>query len=117
MGFDVISSFAHTMEDIFGEIRNNKMEINEKLFNDLFKANDVLGKLIAQVKNPDKKVSYRGIKTKLEVFLKNNKAETQAAFLKQTGSQLKVKRFWWQKRKNLKRRRKKLFFLIPSRSP
>ncbi|MGY6562575.1 MAG: chemotaxis protein CheA [Luteibaculaceae bacterium] len=79
LGFDDIASLAHTMEDVFSEIRDNKIDLNESLFNDLYRAADALGSLINFLKSPtDKPVRYKGIKTKLEVFLKNARGgETQ----------------------------------------
>jgi len=70
MGFADIASMAHLMEDIFSEIKNDKLELNTQLFNDLFKANDILAKMIEAIKNPDIKVAFRGTRTKLEVILR-----------------------------------------------
>jgi two-component system, chemotaxis family, sensor kinase CheA len=68
MGFDDIASMAHTMEDIFSEIKNGKLEVTPELFNDLFRANDVLAALINSIKVPAV-VKYKGIKRKLEVVI------------------------------------------------
>ncbi len=71
MGFDDIAEMSHTLEDVFSEIRGSRMQIEEKLFTDLFKANDVLGAMIQRIKSPENQpVKYKGIKTKLEVMLR-----------------------------------------------
>jgi len=71
MGYEDIAEMSHTLEDVFSEIRSSKLQIEEKLFNDLFKANDVLGAMIQRVKSPENaNVKYKGIKTKLEVMLR-----------------------------------------------
>ncbi|MGB0166248.1 MAG: chemotaxis protein CheA [Luteibaculum sp.] len=70
MGFEAIAELAHVMEDIFSEVKSGKIELEDDLFNSLFKANDKLGELIDAIKT-DAKVSYKGIRTKLAVYLKN----------------------------------------------
>ncbi|MEY3451031.1 MAG: hypothetical protein RL711_856 [Bacteroidota bacterium] len=70
MGFNDIASMAHLMEDIFSEIKNNKLELNTELFNDLFKANDIVAKMIAAISDPSIKVIFRGTRTKLDVILR-----------------------------------------------
>ncbi len=74
MGFDAIGNLAHVMEDVMGEIKNGKLDLNSGLFESLFRANDKLGELIKAVET-EKKVSYLGIKTKLEILLKNNRED------------------------------------------
>jgi two-component system chemotaxis sensor kinase CheA len=69
MGFDDIAALSHVLEDVFSEIKNNRIELNSELFNDLFRAMDVLSKLIQAIATPGEKVSYRGIKAKLEIKL------------------------------------------------
>lgn len=69
MGFEAIAELAHVMEDIFSEVKAGKIELDDDLFNSLFKANDKLGELIDAI-NTGKKVSYKGIRTKLSVYLK-----------------------------------------------
>jgi two-component system chemotaxis sensor kinase CheA len=74
MGFAEIATMAHTMEDVFGEIKRGHLVITTELFNDLFRANDMLGLMIQGISNPGAaKVKYRGIKTKLEVVVRNVK--------------------------------------------
>lgn len=75
MGFEAIAELAHVMEDIFSEVKAGKIILEDDLFNSLFKANDKLGELIDAIKT-DKKVSYKGIRTKLSVYLKNALAES-----------------------------------------
>jgi two-component system chemotaxis sensor kinase CheA len=71
MGFEDIGKMSHTLEDLFGEVRAGNLQLNPEIFNDIFKAIDVLGGLINALKT-GKTVSYRGIKTKLEVILKKS---------------------------------------------
>lgn len=74
LGFSDIADLAHVMEDVFSHIKNGTITLDNDLFTNLFKANDKLGDLIDALKNP-RRVSYKGIRTKLEVFLKNNEPE------------------------------------------
>jgi len=72
MGFVGIGEMSHVLEDLFGEVRDGRIQLDEALFSMLFKAVDVLGNLIRAIRdNAD--VRYKGIKTKLEVFLKRTK--------------------------------------------
>lgn len=70
MGFKSIADLSHVLEDIFSLIKGGKMTLTPKIFNDLFGANDKLGDLLESIKT-DKKVSYRGMITKLKVILRN----------------------------------------------
>ena len=70
MGFDKIAVLAHVIEDVFAAIRESKVALNEELFAIIYKAIDVLGALINALKDGNT-VSYKGIKTRLEVFMKN----------------------------------------------
>ncbi|HEX8530866.1 MAG TPA: chemotaxis protein CheA [Cytophagales bacterium] len=79
MGFDDIAGMAHVLEDIFSEIKNNRLVINTALFNDLFRANDTLAAMIGGVKTGGASVKFRGIKTKLEVVLRNTRSDQAAA--------------------------------------
>lgn len=74
MGFEAIAGLSHVMEDIFSEVKEGRLKLNKQIFDGLFKANDKLGDLIDAVKT-GKKISYRGIKTKLEVVLRNARGE------------------------------------------
>jgi two-component system chemotaxis sensor kinase CheA len=73
MGFDDVAGMAHVLEDIFSEIKNSRLTINTALFNDLFRANDTLAEMISAVTKPGNGVKFRGIKTKLEVVLRNTR--------------------------------------------
>jgi len=75
MGFDKVAEFAHVMEDLFGEVREGNLQLDGGIFSSLYKAADTLGNLVNAVKDGSK-VHYRGIKTKLEVLLKNTKANS-----------------------------------------
>ena len=77
MGFIGIAELGHVMEDIFSEVKEGKIILDEELFNMLFKANDKLGELIDAIKT-GKAVAYKGIRTKLMVYLKNAKEESGA---------------------------------------
>jgi two-component system chemotaxis sensor kinase CheA len=74
MGFEAITELSHVMEDIFSEVKEDNIKLDEDLFNSLFKANDKLGELITAIKTAEK-VNYKGIRTKLTVFLKNSREE------------------------------------------
>lgn len=69
MGYTSIAEMAHVLEDLFGEVRDEKIRLEDSLFTSLFKAADVLGALINSVRD-GKEVKYKGIKTKLEVIVK-----------------------------------------------
>jgi two-component system, chemotaxis family, sensor kinase CheA len=76
MGFQEIAEMAHTLEDLFGEIRSHKLTLNDEIFTSLFKAVDVLGELVNALMKPGAPVKYRGVKTKLEVLMREaQKAE------------------------------------------
>jgi two-component system, chemotaxis family, sensor kinase CheA len=75
MGFEKITELAHVMEDLFGEVREGRLELTSDIFTSVFKAADTLGELIESIKTP-KDVKYRGIKTKLEVLMSNVKKTT-----------------------------------------
>lgn len=70
LGYDKIAELAHVMEDLFGEVREGRILLGSEVFTSVFKAADTLGKLIEAVKTP-KDVKFRGIKTKLDVWIKN----------------------------------------------
>lgn len=70
MGFTAIAELSHVMEDIFNEVKSTRLKLDSIIFAGLFKANDVLGQLINSL-NTGEEVRYKGIKTKLEVILKN----------------------------------------------
>ncbi len=76
MGFKNVADFAHVLEDLFGEVREGKLSLDSEIFTSLFKAIDVLGALINAVKD-NSKVSFRGVKTKLEVLLKTVRQEAE----------------------------------------
>lgn len=74
MGFEEIADLGHVMEDIFSEVKEGNIVLDADLFNSLFKANDKLGELIQAI-NSGEKVRYKGIRTKLSVFLNKAKSE------------------------------------------
>ncbi|MEQ8478085.1 chemotaxis protein CheA [Fulvivirga sp.] len=74
MGFKDVADFAHVLEDLFGEVRDDKLNLDDSIFTTLFKSIDTLGELINSISNGSS-VKFRGIKTKLEVLL-NNVRET-----------------------------------------
>ena len=74
MGFTGIAEMAHVLEDLFGEVRDGRIQLNGNLFASIYKAVDILGNLINAVKD-NTEVKYKGIKTKLEVLLKRAKED------------------------------------------
>jgi two-component system, chemotaxis family, sensor kinase CheA len=72
MGFNEIAELSHLMEDLFNEVKSERISLSRDIFATLFKANDVLGQLIHSL-NTGEIVKYKGIKTKLEVLLKNTR--------------------------------------------
>jgi two-component system, chemotaxis family, sensor kinase CheA len=86
MGYDKIAEMAHVMEDFFGKVREGRLVLGNDIFSSVFKAVDVLGKLIESIKT-SKDVKYRGIKTKLEVLIKNaNESAAQQSPLESGGN-------------------------------
>lgn len=78
MGFDAIADLCHVIEDVFGKVKTGEILLDVELFNMLFRAVDKLGELINAVKEDDgKTVFYKGILTKLKVFLKKNTQATE----------------------------------------
>jgi two-component system chemotaxis sensor kinase CheA len=71
MGFTGISEMGHVLEDLFGEVRDGKVTMDEQIFSSVFKAVDVLGKLINAIRD-NTEVQYKGIKTKLAVLVKRS---------------------------------------------
>lgn len=69
MGFNQVAELSHTLETLFGEARDQKITLTPDIFTALFKAIYTLGALIRSVQDQSK-VSYKGIKTKLEVICK-----------------------------------------------
>lgn len=78
MGYAGIAEMSHVLEDLFGEMREGRILIDEQLFAMLFKAVDVLGSQIHAIRD-NSEVKYKGIKTRLEVYLKKVKAQPTAA--------------------------------------
>lgn len=77
MGFEAIAGLSHVLEDVFSEAKNGSLILDPGLFDILFKANDKLGELINGITS-NEDVKYKGIKTKLEVFLRNIKMSAEA---------------------------------------
>lgn len=70
MGFSEIAELSHVMEDVFNEVKAGTVKLESNIFNTLYKANDILGQLINAIKTGEQ-IKYKGIKTKLEVALRN----------------------------------------------
>jgi two-component system chemotaxis sensor kinase CheA len=70
MGYEGIMEIAHLLEDIFGEVQKAKIILSTDIFNDLFRANDKLGELIQNIET-GKKITYKGLTTKLKVILRD----------------------------------------------
>lgn len=88
MGFTSIAELSHVMEDVFNEVKSSNLKLDTNLFNSLFKANDILGKLINAL-NTGEDIKYKGIKTKLEVLLKNSRANKVELNVDETASETK----------------------------
>jgi len=73
MGFEVISKFAHALEDLFSEIKQSNIEIEEEIFTTLFKAVDTLKELVQSLSDSNINVRYRGVQRKLEVIVENSR--------------------------------------------
>ena len=73
MGFEVISKFAHALEDLFSEIKQSNIQIEEEIFTTLFKAVDTLKELVESLSDDKLNVRYRGIQRKLEVIVENGR--------------------------------------------
>jgi two-component system chemotaxis sensor kinase CheA len=72
MGLKEIAELAHEIEEIFNELKLGNIKLDAVMFNALFRANDVLGRLIVAIKTGET-VRYRGIQTKLKVALRKAK--------------------------------------------
>lgn len=64
-----IAEITHILEEFFSDIKSGKFSLDKELFSCFFSASDKLNQLIKNI-DTDKKVSYKGIKTRLEVLLK-----------------------------------------------
>lgn len=84
MGYEVISKFAHALEDLFSEIKSKTIHLEADIFNSLFKATDTLNELVNALSDDSIDVKYRGIQRKLEVIVENNKKTVVAEEIKQS---------------------------------
>lgn len=73
MGFDKIARFSHVLEDLFSEIKNGVILLDEDMFTVLFKSLDVLYELVNALSNPENVVRYRGVQRRLEVIINRAK--------------------------------------------
>jgi two-component system, chemotaxis family, sensor kinase CheA len=78
VGADGIASLSHVLEDLFAEARAGKLVLDDAAFGMLFKANDKLGELI-QALSTGENVAYRGVQTKLQVYLRAACSTKEAA--------------------------------------
>ncbi|WMN11530.1 chemotaxis protein CheA [Marivirga salinae] len=78
MGFEVISKFAHALEDLFSEIKQSNIQIEEDIFTTLFKAVDTLKELVQSLTDDSLTVKYRGIQRKLEVIVENSRKDEKS---------------------------------------
>ncbi len=69
MGFASIAEMAHVLEDLFGEVRDGRIKLDDNIFTSLYKGVDTLGALISAINNGSE-VKFKGIKTKLEVLIR-----------------------------------------------
>lgn len=70
MGYNSIAELSHVVEDVMVQVDGGKIQMDTTLFEGLFKSIDKLGAMVNALET-GKKVAYLGIKTKLEVLLKN----------------------------------------------
>lgn len=77
MGFNAIADLSHAMEDVMLAIQENRIKLDQALFQILFRANDKLGGLVSALET-DEKVSYLGIKTSLSLYLQKNQQSDPA---------------------------------------
>lgn len=85
MGYEKIAEMAHVLEDFFGEVREGRIKLETEIFGSIFKATDVLGELIDAIREP-REVKYRGIKTKLEVLVKQARNDAPSQSTKSNAS-------------------------------
>jgi two-component system chemotaxis sensor kinase CheA len=78
VGYEDLAALAHLLEDIFSEIGKGKLKLDTDNFNDIYRANDTLRKMIEGIRT-DKKVSYKGLAAKLKVMLRNTREEEASA--------------------------------------
>lgn len=78
LGYQGIADLSHTIEDLFGEVREQRLLLTPDIFTHLFKAIDVLEKLVNALQT-DKKVAYKGIRTKLQVIIRRNNENLEEA--------------------------------------
>ncbi len=74
MGFHEIGDLAHVIEDLFGEIKKNNGQLPKELIEYLFRALDKVNEMIDALASGEK-VSYKGLRTKLQVYHGKIKAE------------------------------------------
>lgn len=90
MGFVGIADISHVVEDVFVAIKSGELVADKTLFTSIYKANDKLGELIANIRTKEK-ISHKGIKTKLEVILrKARQSEAQPKANVKESSEQKV---------------------------
>lgn len=77
MGYEAVAEMGHLLEDVFSEIKAKRITLDAELFNSLFRANDKMHELVKAISSGEK-VVYLGIKTKLEVLLKNARQEAES---------------------------------------
>jgi two-component system chemotaxis sensor kinase CheA len=68
MGYQAIAEIGHVLEDLFGEVRDGRLILNEEIFSIIYKGVDVLSGLVNAVRD-NREVKYKGIKTKIEVLI------------------------------------------------
>lgn len=80
MGYTAIAEMAHVLEDLFGEVRDGRIRLDRAVFPTLYKGVDALGLLIQAVReDKTEDVRYKGIKTKLQVWIKSAERENAAS--------------------------------------
>ena len=83
IGLEEIATLTHVFEDLVGEIRNGKLQVDGDIFQALFRALDKLGLLLDAIES-GAKVSFLGIKTKLEIILKRSRESQETETVEET---------------------------------
>ncbi|GAB4247640.1 MAG: chemotaxis protein CheA [Ekhidna sp.] len=69
-----IADLAHVLEEVFESVNKGEVTLSKELFSLMYKLTDKIGQLINNLKE-GKKISHKGIKTKIQVFLREAKKE------------------------------------------
>lgn len=71
-----IADLSHVLEEVFETVNKGEVNLSKELFALLYKLTDKIGQLINNLKD-GKRISHKGIKTKIQVFLKDANKNSQ----------------------------------------